>query len=62
VKPSAACLLNIPENNVIETTYFSNALPGKLWDIDTQCKFNVGNGSSASKCVVSHFKKFKNEL
>ena len=53
VKASAACLVNIPKNDVIESTYYSYTLPGKLWDIDTQCRFFIGNGSSAGKCQVS---------
>jgi hypothetical protein len=52
----ATCLINIPKNNVIESTYYSNALPGKLWDIDTQCRFFIGNGSSAENCQVNIFK------
>ena len=50
---SASCLLNIPTNPVIQTTYFPNYLPGQLLSVDQQCKLAMNwAGSTGVACGV----------
>ncbi len=51
VSSAGQCLLNIPATTLLPS---SNFLPGQIYSIDNQCKFQFGPQSSYSNCMVSN--------
>ncbi len=58
MKSAFSCLLDIPINAVIETSFMNSSFAGQLFNADDQCKLIIGTNSNAAQCTVIYFTCF----